>query len=91
MHYVYILRSLKDGKQYIGNTDNLERRLDEHNRGSSKATKNRRPLKIIYKEEFSNKTEAIKRERQLKKYKSSSFINKIIDNAKISRILLGGT
>lgn len=62
MFYVYILRSEKDGKRYIGFTANLERRFLEHQTGSVTSTKNRRPLQLIYTETFSDKLEAEKRE-----------------------------
>ncbi len=52
MYYVYVLKSIKDGKRYIGFTDNLERRISEHNYGKVKSTKNRRPLELIYFEEY---------------------------------------
>ena len=66
MFYVYILRSEKDGKRYIGFTANLERRLSEHQTGCVTSTKNRRPLQLIYTEEFSNKLEAEQREKFFK-------------------------
>ncbi|MEK6570515.1 MAG: GIY-YIG nuclease family protein, partial [Bacteroidota bacterium] len=46
--YVYVLRSLKDGKLYIGQTNNLQERLLRHNHGRVKSTKGRRPLQLIY-------------------------------------------
>ena len=46
MGYVYILKSAKDDRFYLGSTDNLKRRLGEHKKGSCAATKNRRPPKL---------------------------------------------
>ncbi|NIP32922.1 GIY-YIG nuclease family protein [Candidatus Saccharibacteria bacterium] len=66
MYYFYILKSLKDGKLYKGFTNNLRRRLDEHNAGSSKSTKSRRPFKLMYYEAFSSKEDAMRREKQMK-------------------------
>jgi putative endonuclease len=66
MYYVYILRSLKDGKCYIGQTYSVENRLREHNGGRVRSTKSHRPYKIIHIEEFSSRTLAIKREHYLK-------------------------
>ena len=63
MFTVYILRSLKDNKRYIGFTENLERRIQEHNNGFVKSTKNRRPLKLIHFENFEDKQEAQNKER----------------------------
>lgn len=62
----YLLLSLKDNKTYVGSTDNLERRLKEHFDGKNRSTKNRRPLKLIYTENFKSLTEARTRERFLK-------------------------
>ncbi|MDP3149195.1 MAG: GIY-YIG nuclease family protein [Ignavibacteria bacterium] len=66
MFYVYILRSEKDGKRYIGFTSNIDRRLLEHHTGYVTSTKNRRPLQLIHSEEFSNKIEAEQREKFFK-------------------------
>ena len=66
MFYTYILHSEKDKKRYIGFTANLKRRMVEHNSGIVKSTKNRRPLKLIYCEEFESKDEAMNREKEIK-------------------------
>ncbi len=62
MYYLYILRSIKDNKLYIGITGNIERRLKQHNNGHSKSTRYRTPFILIYKEIYSSKNEAAKRE-----------------------------
>ena len=64
--YTYVLKSLKDGKRYIGWTSDLKRRVEEHNKGLSFATKPRRPLKLIYYEACLNKEDAKQREKYLK-------------------------
>jgi putative endonuclease len=46
--YTYVLRSLKDGYAYVGYTNNLKKRLEEHQKGKSFATRPRQPLKLIY-------------------------------------------
>ncbi|MFW6020164.1 MAG: GIY-YIG nuclease family protein [Bacteroidales bacterium] len=51
-HWVYILKSLKDHKYYIGYTTNVEKRLDFHNAGRQRSTKNRTPFKLVYTEHF---------------------------------------
>ena len=61
-YFVYILRSLKDGKLYIGATNNVSRRLIEHNKGKSKSTKARKPFILIYTEMFTTLSSARKRE-----------------------------
>ena len=66
MYYVYILKSLKDNMLYIGYTNNLKRRIKEHNDGESKSTRNRRPLKLVYYEACLNQSDALHREKYLK-------------------------
>ena len=62
---MYVLRSLKDERRYIGMTSKLEYRLRDHNYGLVKSTKARRPLELIYTEEFDSKIEAEKRENSM--------------------------
>lgn len=66
MYYVYVLISQKDRKLYIGSTPNIRSRIAKHNNGYVKATKNRRPLKLIYFEGYEQTEDAKKREVYLK-------------------------
>ncbi len=66
MYYVYVLKSGKDGKCYIGSTPDLRRRFKEHNQGLVKSTKPRRPMELAYYEGYKAKEDAIRRERNLK-------------------------
>jgi len=66
MHYVYILKSLKDNNLYIGSTNDLSRRIKEHNEGKVFSTKNRVPFELIYYEAYKSESDARKRERNLK-------------------------
>jgi len=66
MYYTYVLKSLKDSKLYIGWTDDLRKRFENHNKGLVDSTKFRRPLELIYYEACLSKEKAIKREKQLK-------------------------
>jgi len=66
MYYTYILQSQKDKHFYVGYTQNLEDRIEKHNKGLVFSTKNRIPLKLIYYEACINKDDAIKREKYLK-------------------------
>lgn len=70
---VYILVSKKDHKLYVGCTSNLVKRLERHNLGKVPSTKNRRPLELIYQEDFDNMGEAFNRERFLKSLWSARF------------------
>lgn len=71
MFYVYVLKSKKDKKLYIGYTSDLKRRLKEHDNGLSMSTKNRRPLELIYYEAYLSQKDALIRESKLKKFKNS--------------------
>lgn len=66
MWNVYILKSLKKQRFYIGVSRNLEKRLVDHNRGKTKSTKQYCPWVLVYKEEIRDKNEAYKREYFLK-------------------------
>ena len=61
-HYVYILQSEKDNKFYIGLTNNLKRRVEEHHNGEVVSTKGRRPFKLIFYEAYLNEKDAVRRE-----------------------------
>jgi putative endonuclease len=76
MYYTYVLLSMKDGKFYIGYTDDLAGRFESHRRGSVPATKNRRPLMLIYYEACISKEDALKREKYLKTYYGHMFLKK---------------
>jgi len=65
------------GKFYIGQTNNLEKRINQHNAGKSRYTKGKGPWELVHSEEFSNRNEAIKRERQLKKWRRELILNLI--------------
>jgi putative endonuclease len=74
MFYVYILYSIFSGKYYIGSCDNIETRLSDHNSKRVRSTKFFVPWKIVYKEVFKSRGEAVIRERQLKSWKSRKAI-----------------
>ncbi len=78
MHYTYIIRSQKDHKLYIGHTDNLKRRVTEHNAGLEQSTKNRRPFELIFYEAFKNQYDAIRRERYFKTDKGKSSLKQML-------------
>lgn len=69
-HYVYLLRCA-DNTLYVGETSDLETREQDHNdgRGGSYTAK-RRPVHIVYAEQYSSREEALRRERQLKRWSS---------------------
>ncbi len=79
LYYVYVIES-KEGFKYTGMTEDLEERLEQHNdRTLSFWTKRGTNWKLIYKEEFDNKTEALKREKWLKTGVGRDYLKKILE------------
>jgi len=72
MFFVYILKN-KDDNIYIGQTNDLEKRLFRHNSNQCSSTKSKDPWRIIYKEEFSNRADAMRREKFLKSGKGREW------------------
>ncbi len=79
MYFVYVLKSLKDGNLYIGCTSNIEKRLKYHNDGNVASTKGRRPLLLLFKEDYQDKYEAYKREIYYKTAKGKRELKKKIN------------
>ena len=77
--FTYILQSQLDQSFYIGQTKDLEQRLILHNEGNTKSTMAKRPWKIVYFEVFDTRSEAIQRERFLKKQRNKAFYQRLID------------
>lgn len=75
---VYILQSEKDESFYIGYSVDPIKRLDKHNAAQKGYTAFKKPWKLVYTEEFDTKTEAIKREKFLKRQKNTAFYQKLI-------------
>ncbi len=66
MYFVYVLRSLRTGRNYVGFATNLVQRLGQHNSGITKSTKNRGPWELVHQEAFQTRAEAMRRERYWK-------------------------
>ena len=64
--YVYVLRSQHDGEWYVGFSEDLRRRVAEHNAGRVASTQRRRPLELVYYEACRDQRDATRRERYLK-------------------------
>ncbi len=73
-YYVYVLRSLKDYKFYVGYTKNLNSRFEQHCKGQVPSTKDRRPLELIYFEGCLSGKDALHREKYLKTYLGKFFL-----------------
>ena len=78
MAFVYIIYSAKLNKYYVGACTNLERRLYEHNIGHSAFTSTGVPWELKYRKEYTSLPEAKKRELEIKRRKSRSYIEKLI-------------
>jgi len=66
MFNVYVLRSRNTGRRYVGSCEDLDERLRRHNLGHSKATRHGVPWTLVHRETFSNRTDAVRRERYYK-------------------------
>ncbi len=74
MFYVYILQSQKDSMFYIGYTNDVMRRFQEHSSGNNVSTRNRRPLALLYYECHLNKEDALRRESYFKTTKGKATL-----------------
>ncbi|MBI5018673.1 GIY-YIG nuclease family protein [Candidatus Gottesmanbacteria bacterium] len=77
MFFVYILVSTRYSKTYVGITDNLIRRLNEHNKGQHIYTKRYMPWKILFSNEFDTRVTARKKEKYLKSAAGRRWIKKV--------------
>ena len=83
MYLVYILESLADGTRYTGITGkSIEERVARHNRGDSRFSKKHGPWKVLYQEQVSSRSEAVKRERFLKSGVGRQELKKILANCR---------
>ena len=78
MFTVYVLRSLKTGAYYVGQTKKLTERVKRHNANTEKATRGRGPWELVYSEECATRAEAWNRERNIKAQKERAYIDKLI-------------
>ncbi|MBP7819484.1 GIY-YIG nuclease family protein [Candidatus Gracilibacteria bacterium] len=80
-YYVYILQSEVNSSYYIGVSKDLLERLERHNRGGSTYTKRYKPWRLLYSEVYITKSDAYRRERQLKSYKGGDAFQDLLKNA----------
>jgi len=78
MYYVYVLKSEKDDNLYIGYTDDLKKRVKEHNNGCVPSTKPRRPFTLIFYEAYLNKYDALRREKYFKTSKGKTTLKSML-------------
>jgi len=80
MYYVYILYSEKLDKLYIGRTEDLKRRIKDHNTGSSTFCKSGKPWKIVHYQAFVSKKDSIREESFLKTGKGRQRVNYLLES-----------
>ncbi len=80
MYYVYVLKSIKNGKPYTGSSEDVENRLVEHNAGKTKSTRASKPYKLVYKESYNTRSEAVRRELFFKTGKGRELLKEILKN-----------
>lgn len=79
MYFVYALKSIQHNYIYVGLTDNVERRVNQHNNGYERTTKPYIPFKLILVESFDTRFDARQREKQLKTTSGKRQLRKIIE------------
>ena len=77
-YFTYILLSLSDRKFYIGYTENVFKRLEQHNNGENQSTKARIPFELIYFEAHRSKKDAIRRESYFKTTSGKRTLQKVL-------------
>jgi putative endonuclease len=78
MHHTYVLLSLKDKEFYIGYTNNIEKRFQDHLYGKTPSTNVRRPFELIYYEAHLSKKDVLRREKYFKSTKGRTTLKQIL-------------
>ncbi len=79
MFTVYVIKSLTRDYKYVGFTNNIVRRLNDHNNGYNKTTKPYAPFELIYTKSFTSRIEARKHEKFLKSTHGRKFLTKFLN------------
>jgi putative endonuclease len=74
MYYTYVLQSEKDHRFYVGFTNDLKLRFEQHDKGLVESTTDRRPINLIYYEACLSQADATKREKYLKTYHGKMYL-----------------
>ena len=80
MFFIYIIESEVDKSLYVGQTNNIEDRFRRHNAGRNRYTKTKAPWKLLYFKEYETRSEAMKVEKYLKRFKKRNLILKWIQD-----------
>ncbi|MDA0770676.1 MAG: GIY-YIG nuclease family protein, partial [Chloroflexi bacterium] len=81
MFHVYVLKSDSANRYYIGSTKDLAQRLDQHNSGISKSTRAYRPWRLVYSQAFDTRSDAVRREKEVKSWKNRAYLESQLDLA----------
>ena len=76
MYSVYVLKSISKNYLYVGMSNDVSRRVNQHNKGKERTTRAYRPFELVLSEEYSTRVEARKREKYLKSGCGKEFIKK---------------
>ncbi|MBN2009402.1 GIY-YIG nuclease family protein [candidate division KSB1 bacterium] len=88
MYYVYILHC-REERYYIGSTEDIEKRLAQHNSPEFKGWTSRyHDWKLVYHEAYQTRSEAIKRERQIKRMKGGAGFRRLVGGIRGSPAIL---
>ncbi len=77
-YFVYAIRSLKDGRIYVGMSENVAKRLNQHNMGSTKSTKGYRPWELVYSEKCVDRAKARDREKFFKSGSGKEALKRLL-------------
>ena len=90
MYHVYVLRN-HEGRLYIGQTEDMERRLEQHRTGESRWTRSRGPRQLVLNESFATRSEAMKREKALKSGRLNQELRRRLrlETQEVERVLPG--
>jgi len=91
MYCTYILKSFKNNRYYVGSTEDINKRLLEHNLGKVRSTKLHCPWEIYHCEEYQTRSEAFNREMQIKSWKKRNMIEKLKFNSDTTLPILSPT
>ncbi|MEP7166275.1 MAG: GIY-YIG nuclease family protein [Ferruginibacter sp.] len=87
MFYVYAIRSCVKNYIYVGMSNDIIRRISEHNKGQNKSIKAYKPFVLIYKEEFTLRLDARKKEKYLKSGIGKEFLKSIPKDAAMAKLV----
>lgn len=81
MYYVYVLQSRSHHTYYVGSTEDVPKRLKEHNEGRCRYTSGRMPWEVVYQESYSTRAEAMRREKYLKSGAGREWLLRFLSGA----------